>query len=241
MYVPNYVPEPEAMVGNVTQAPYNKRLMFIRETFYRFCLWVLVIALGAWVIPKEFAQDSRLLWIWALALALISVIRTIGRGKPWEVKTAPVQALICVGITALAARSATALHFPTWSILAGIGCFAVYAMLCGRDFSFVGGYVLALIASSTMIAFIMVEEALTSLESWQAILWNAFGLLYLVYDLASLMCRRKVNEVTAASVDLFRDIFNLFGWVPRVVMHWYRHRILNDLSFDLPFRKWLED
>jgi hypothetical protein len=241
MYVPNYVPEPEAMVGNVTQAPYNKRLMFIRETFYRFCLWVLVIALGAWVIPKEFAQDSRLLWIWALALALISVIRTIGRGKPWEVKTAHVQALICVGITALAARSATALHFPTWSILAGIGCFAVYAMLCGRDFSFVGGYVLALIASSTMIAFIMVEEALTSLESWQAILWNAFGLLYLVYDLASLMCRRKTNEVTAASVDLFRDIFNLFGWVPRVVMHWYRHRILNDLSFDLPFRKWLED
>ena len=114
-------------------------------------------------------------------------------------------------------------------------------MLCGRDFSFVGGYVLALIASSTMIAFIMVEEALTSLESWQAILWNAFGLLYLVYDLASLMCRRKTNEVTAASVDLFRDIFNLFGWVPRVVMHWYRHRILNDLSFDLPFRKWLED
>ena len=241
MYVPNYVPEPEAMAGNVTQAPYTKRLLFIRETFYRFCLWVLVIALGAWAIPSEFARESRFVWVWVLALALISLIRTIGRGKSWEVQTAPLQVLICVGITALAARTATTFHFPAWSILAGIGCFAVYAMLCGRDFSFVGGYVLALIASSTIIAFIMVEEALTSLESWQAILWNAFGLLYLVYDLASLMCRRKTNEVTAASVDLFRDVFNPFGWVPRVVMHWYRHRILNDLSFDLPFRKWLED
>ena len=241
MYVPNYVPEPEAMSGNVTQERYAKRLLFIRETFYRFCLWVLLISLGAWLIPKDFARDSRFVWVWASSLALISLIRTVGRGKQWEIKAAPFLAMVCIGTTALAARSATAFHFPAWSILAGIGCFALYAMLCGRDFSFVGGYVLALIASSTIIAFIMVEEALTSLQSWQAILWNAFALLYLVYDLASLMCRRKLAEVTAASVDLFRDIFNPFGWVPRVVMHWYRHRILNDLSFDLPFRNWLED
>ncbi|MEI7575475.1 MAG: hypothetical protein WCK51_01170 [Armatimonadota bacterium] len=241
MYVPNYVPEPEAMPGNVTQERYSKRLLFIRETFYRFCLWVLVIALLAWAIPTEFGREPRFGWLWLLSLALISLLRTFGRGTTWEVKSAPIQALVCIGTTALAARSATAFSFPAWSVLAGIGCFAVYAIFCGRDFSFVGGYVLALIASSTIIAFIMIEEALTSLQSWQAILWNAFALLYLVYDLASLMCRRKVTEVTAASVDLFRDIFNPFGWVPRVIMHWYRHRILNDLSFDLPFRRWLED
>lgn len=229
------------MPGNVTQEPYAKRLLFIRETFYRFCLWVLVIALVAWVIPAESVREPKFLFGWLGSLALVSLVRTLGRGRAWEVRTAPIQALICMGTTSVAARSATALSFPAWSVLAGIGCFALYAMLCGRDFSFVGGYVLALIASSTIIAFVMVEEALTSVQSWQAILWNGCALMYLVYDLAALMSRRKINEVTAASVDLFRDVFNLFGWVPRVIMHWYRHRILNDLSFDLPFRKWLED
>ena len=229
------------MPGNVTREPYAKRLKFIRETLYRFSTWVLVVTLLAWAIPREIARDSRLILVWVATIVAISLVRTIGRGKSWEVQTAPGQAVICIGTTALAARSATAFHVPAWSILAGIGCFVIYSMVCGRDFSFVGGYVLALISSSTIIAFVMVEEAMTSLQSWQAILWNAGALLYLVYDLASLMCRRKRNEVTAASVDLFRDILNPFGWIPRVVMHWYRHRILNDLSFDLPFRKWLED
>lgn len=241
MYVPNYVPEPEAMPGNVTQEPYARRLLFIRETLYRFGMWVLFITLIAWLLPKQFASDPKFLGVWLLSLGLLSLARTVGRGKIWEVRISPVLVLICISTTALAARTATVFHFPAWSILAGLGCFTLYAMICGRDFSFVGGYVLALIASSTIIAFVMVEEALTSLQSWQAILWNAFVLFYLVYDLASLMCRRKRDEVTAASVDLFRDIFNLCGWIPRVVMHWYRHRILNDISFDLPFRKWLED
>jgi hypothetical protein len=241
MYVPNYVPEPEAMPGNVTQEPYAARLRFIRQTLYRFTLWVLLIAVLAYVIPKGYAQDVRLIPAWAVTLAALSLVRTAGRGRSWEVSTAPIQAVIAIVSTALATRAMSFASFPVWSILVGIGCFVLYAMFCGRDFSYVGGYVLALIASSTVISFVMIEEGLTSIQSQQAILWNAGALFYLVYDLASLMCRRKVGEITAATVDLFRDVFNLFGWVPRVIMHWHRHRILNDLSFELPFRNWLED
>jgi hypothetical protein len=109
-------------------------------------------------------------------------------------------------------------------------------MLCGRDFSFVGGFTLSLIFSSVFIALVMVGEQMTSRQSTYALLWNAVGLFYLVYDLAALLSRRKSNESWASVVDLYRDVFNFIGYFPRVLIHWNRHRILNDLSIDNPFR-----
>ena len=82
----------------------------------------------------------------------------------------------------------------------------------------------------------MVEEGMSSQRSTQALLWNAVGLFYLVYDLASLLSRRKSDESWASVVDLYRDVFNFLGYFPRVMIHWNRHRILNDLNIDNPFR-----
>ena len=75
MYVPNYVPEPEAMPGNVTQEPYAARLRFIRQTLYRFTLWVLLIAVLAYVIPTGYAIDVRLIPAWAVTQGIPPVFR----------------------------------------------------------------------------------------------------------------------------------------------------------------------
>jgi hypothetical protein len=53
--------------------------------------------------------------------------------------------------------------------------------------------------------------------------------VYFAYDLASLMSRRRRGEEAAAVVDLYRDVFNVFGYVPRVIAHWHRHRIWQDV------------
>ena len=82
----------------------------------------------------------------------------------------------------------------------------------------------------------MVEEGMTSQRSAQALIWNSVGLFYMVYDLAALMSRRKTTEAWASVVDLYRDVFNFMGYFPRVLIHWNRHRILNDWSIDNPFR-----
>ena len=235
MFVPNYVPEPEQIPGNVTKEAYANRLTFIRQVLSRYIGSVgIVVGLGL-ILPRNLELKPISLGL-AVLLLLVSGIRSILRGTDLEPKmTTLMLPPVLIGF-ALATRTWTAAQFPAWSILAGISCFGIYAALCGRDFSFVGGYTLSLIVSSVFIAFVMVEEGMSSMRCGQAILWNAAGLLYLVYDLAALMSRRKSTEGWASVVDLYRDVFNFIGYFPRVLIHWNRHRILNDLSIDNPFR-----
>lgn len=237
MFVPNYVPEPEQIPGSVTKEAYSDRLRFIRRVLYSFIGSIgCVVGVGL-LIPKDFPNLPLPATI-ALLLALffISGIRSLFRGTDQEQKLTSYTLPIIILVFAYATKTWTAEHFPAWSILAGISCFGIYAMFCGRDFSFVGGFTLSLIVSSVFIAFVMVEEGMSTQRSVQALLWNAGGLFYLVYDLAALLSRRKASEGWAAVVDLYRDVFNFLGYFPRVLIHWNRHRILNDLSIENPFR-----
>ena len=235
MYVPNYVPEPEQIPGNVTKEPYSLRLKFIRQVLSRFIGSVgIVVGIGLF-LPKNIEVIPVTVAL-LVVLFVVSGIRTFLRGTDLEPKLTNISLPLVIIIFALATRSWTAVHFPAWSILSGIACFGIYAAVCGKDFSFVGGYTLALIVSSVFIACVMVEEGMSSQRSGQALIWNAVGLFYLVYDLAALLSRRKPKESWASVVDLYRDIFNFVGYFPRVMIHWNRHRILNDLSIDNPFR-----
>jgi hypothetical protein len=235
MYVPNYVPEPEQIPGSVTKEPYSERLRFIRRVLSCFIGSVSIIVGIGLLVPKTIALVPITVGLLAV-LFLVSGIRSILRGTDLEPKLTTYALPIVIAMFAFATRSWTAAHFPAWSILAGISCFGIYAAFCGRDFSFVGGFTLSLIVSSVFIAFVMVEEGMTSQRSAQALVWNSGGLFYLVYDLAALMSRRKANEGWASVVDLYRDVFNFMGYFPRVLIHWNRHRILNDWSIDNPFR-----
>ena len=235
MFVPNYVPEPEQIPGNVTTLAYSERLRYIRQVLKCFIGSVgFIVGIGL-LIPKQIGMVPATVGL-LIALFLVSGIRSFLRGTELEPKlTAYSLPIVIIGF-AIATRAWTAAHLPAWSILAGIACFGIYAWVCGRDFSFVGGYTLSLIVSSVFIALVMVEEGMTSQRSAQALIWNASGLTYLVYDLAALLSRRKPAEALPAVVDLYRDVFNFMGYFPRVLIHWNRHRILNDLSIDNPFR-----
>lgn len=115
--------------------------------------------------------------------------------------------------------------YPLWGIAFGLGSAVIYSKACGRDFSFVGQYLLALITSSSVLAVYAVWQALPPSTSAFLLGVNALYLLYYVYDSASLLARRRVNEEAAAVVDLYRDVFNIFGYVVRVARHWKKHRI----------------
>lgn len=234
MYIPNYIPEPDAIPENVTKEKYALRLVFIRQVVARFGLCIALIS-GMVSFVSRPPLVPTVLALLSL-IAVCSLTRTLLRTKSKEYKVAESQlGLLVLGYLALTA-ALLGVQFPVWSLLFGFGCFFVYTAFCGRDFSFVGAYTLSVIVSSVLIASLAVFEHISPLTSAKALGWNAVGLLYVVYDLAALMSRRRKHETWAAVADLFRDVLNVFGYSYRVVRHWRRHRILNDFTPENPFK-----
>lgn len=223
MYVPNYVPDPIEIPGNVTEEPYLARVAFIKRVAAMHCITLLIVGAVAY---SPIALPAKSAW-WPLAVMILglAVIRVALRRGPREAGVSSwllVPLLFAVG---LALNPVQASGFPLWTTILGPGFALIYCMLCGRDFSFMGQYLLCLIASSTAIAALAVGASSILDHARYALLVNAAYLTYWVYDLASLLARRRLGEEIAAVVDLYRDVLNIFGYVARCIGHWRKHRI----------------
>ena len=224
MIVPNYVPDPLEVPNNVTEERFPLRLQFIRRVMLIHLGTVLMVA---GLSTQAFPQVG-LVWAslgLAIVLIFLDVWRILARSSQSEA-TVSLALLPCVVVLmGWVAAEAQRIGFPVWSPAVGVVCAFLYAAVCGRDFSFVGCYFLAWIVSSVAIAGRVVWLGLPAHLAVLALAANTLYLFYFLYDLASLMARRRIGEFGAAVVDLYRDIFNIFGFAVRCVRHWRKHRI----------------
>jgi FtsH-binding integral membrane protein len=224
VHVPNFIPQQLEVPGNVTLAPWGEKVAFLRRvTAWHFGSVAAVIALACAPLPIVSLQIG--LGTLGAALALLCVVRIVTRGTEWDQRISA--SLLPLILLPLAAVIVT-LHragYPVWAPLAGLGAATLYTVFCRRDFSFIGQYLLSLIASEVGLAIVAPILGMPpALAAW-AMGVNAAYLLFYCYDLASLMSRRRGGEALAASVDLYRDVLNVFGWLVRCIRHWRRHRI----------------
>jgi hypothetical protein len=224
MYVPNYVPEPLEVPDNVTQQPYKFRLQYIRRVSLLHFASLLLVGLigysGATMLPLYVAAISVGVLILLLALLRIAI-----RGSRSEAIVSTALLPVLLTLLGMVVSGVQARGYPMWVMILGPGFALIYTVLCGRDFSFVGQYLLALIASSVAIAWIATYAPFTRSGAIFALTANAAYLSYYVYDLASLLARRRQGEELGAVVDLYRDVVNVFGYVVRIMNHWRRHKI----------------
>lgn len=223
MYVPNYVPDPIEIPGNVTEEPYRVRVAYVKRVaslHFVSLLIVLGIAYNPPLLPDHLSW-----WPLAVLILTLAVLRVALRRGPREAGVSTFLLLPLLLAVGIALQPIQNHGFPLWTILLGPGFGLIYAMLCGRDFSFLGQYLLSLIASNTAIAALWVGAPGTVEGARYALLANSAYLSYWVYDLASLLARRRTGEELAAVVDLYRDILNFFGYIARCIGHWRKHRI----------------
>ena len=151
MYVPNYMPEPIEVPGNVTTEKYAIRLVFIRRVIWLHLVSMVLIACAMSLpMPHRGIESTGLTLVGFLVILDIVRIRTRGgREEPWLSCAffAPVIVLVAALLRELDAH-----QFPVWAFFVGPPCVALYSGVCGRDFSFVGGFFLSLIASSLIVA-----------------------------------------------------------------------------------------
>jgi hypothetical protein len=155
----------------------------------------------------------------------MSLARTLIASRKWEIA---VSFFLLVAFLVLLGDVAGGLNDAGWPVeapAAGIGAAVLYSLLCGRDLSYVGMFVLSAIASTTALCLIYIGAGATLGTVAIAIGLNLAVLLYFVYDIAALLSRRRLGEELGAVADLYRDLLNVFGYSIRVVRHWQTHRI----------------
>ena len=224
MIVPNYIPEPLEVPGNVAEHPYLLRLVFIRRVALLHLGSLVVISLLTnLAFPHTGLQTACL----ALAICLtgLDLVRIALRGKPSEGKISALCLPVVLILVAWGIRETSLGGWPVFPPLIGASCVVIYAVLAGRDFSFMGCCLLSLIASTVAVAgFANIAEYDRTRAAF-ALGSNALFVIYWVYDMASLLSRRRPGEEFAAVVDLYRDVFNFFGYAVRMVKHWQKHKI----------------
>jgi hypothetical protein len=226
LIVPNYIPEPLEVPGNIAEQGYAIRLQFLRRVTWLFSLSVVLESAASRIDIPSLGLPYALILL-AVVLLGLEVWRIATRGKRLESIVSGVVLPLPVLATALLAREVRDLGWPVWPVIVGVLCMLAYTQLCGRDYSFIGNFLLSLIASSVVVAGVGTTLDLSSAQITFGMILNAIVLGYVLYDLASLMSRRRWDEQTAAVTDIYRDVFNFLGYFVRVFRHWRKHRLLS--------------
>ncbi len=224
MYVPNYVPEPIEISDNVTLRPYSQRVTFLRRVLaLHFATLGILAGLAALHGPNISLPTAGVQVV--VYLLVLSILRIRTRGTRYDALFSnALFPFLLIGLS-FVIRDWVEAGLPLWALLIGAFCALMYALLCGRDYSFVGQWFLSMIVSSVVIAGIINAVGFDAVRATQALALNMGYLTYVVYDSASLLARRRIGEELTAVVDLYRDVLNFGGYTVRCLRHWKKHRI----------------
>jgi len=223
VYVQPYFPEPETVPGNAADTPYDVRLAFIKKvTWIHFWLCVVILLVGVY-LPSPIPLKSAA-WNAAGCWLLLSALRNLHR-SPLDRLFTPIA---FVGFALMLAWTLQLVN-PTYDAFLVLGTpiafAAAYTAFCGRDYSFMGNFMISGIATVLFLVglFKLKGEAWPSLGIQIAV---SLGVLFFyVYDLASLLQRRRLSEGFLAAVDIFRDVLNFLTYGFRVIEHWKKFRV----------------
>lgn len=216
-----YFPEPIVVSKNVATERYIVRLSFVRAVLAGHSLSVVAIAAIAILYEPTLAITTQWILLFACLLALTFVRRFLN-GRSLDGVLSFFLLLPTLFSLGCLASTLTESGAPVWILGLGYLICSVYGALCGRDYSFVGQFVITTIVLST----ILVVTVLFRVVYWEdALFWEFITLSYIfffIYDLAALLSRRRLGEEPAAVADLYRDLLNFSTYSVRIFLHWKR-------------------
>lgn len=221
MFVPSYVPQPIVISDNVSLERYMVRLGFIRRVLTIFLGSLMMIG-GISKLPIDLPIESTASASVAILLGMI-LVRRLARGRWMEVIVSTGMLLVFLAAAGLLARAVSHMGVAMWPPLVTIAIAWAYAMLCGRDLSFMTLFFLPLLLSSAIWIAAIATGICPGWSIPAALLANTAVLIYVVYDLSMLLSRRRLGEEMGAVADLYRDMFNFTTYYFRVKSHWKRY------------------
>lgn len=220
---PPLFPEPIQVGQSVSQASYDARITFVKRTLYPFLLTLLASAILGKVVPPFLDLQSNLAAALTTLVTITLTRRFFVRG-PLETAASATGLILCLALTTNLFCLADEAGLPVVLFTAQLLIMLVYTLLCGRDFSFVG---FAAIPTLTTLAISGLTAVFGLTHPGHVIpglaLHALFG-LYISYDLAMIMKRRRPQEQISAVADFYRDLLNIFTYPFRVFQHWQKYQ-----------------
>ena len=225
MPIQPFFPEPVTVSGNVAEAKHKVRVGFVRRVVLGHFLSALLVFLSGWLVPP-LIQFQVAAALFVLGLVVLSMQRRLlnGGGKD------NVSSLLILVPTLFSLGQAL---FQTgsggWPVVllgSAVVGLALYATLCGNDFSYIGQF---LICSFTTIGTAAVVFGLGKCDWIHAVIGSTAAVTYLfyfAYDLSMIVKRRRLGEEVAAVADLYRDLLNIVTYAPKVYFHWRKFRFI---------------
>ncbi|MDX2065952.1 MAG: hypothetical protein SFX74_09445 [Fimbriimonadaceae bacterium] len=226
MIIPDYIPEPLEVPGNVHDGPYAERVTFNRRVALTFTGCVGAAALVSQWLPQsdrpahEMATNALAGPCFVAWCGLLALLRIEYRGTQPETRAMS----LSLPITGTLFGWLLATYPALMAIPVGSAVFCAVLLLSGRDFSHPFGAVVTALAVGAMHPII--PHAPEPGRWWALVI---LGVTYFTFDFWCLAYRRRADEPIAAAHDLFRDYLNILGYVVRVIRHWRRHRLWQDL------------
>ena len=225
MHIQPYFPEPIEVTKNAASERYIVTLSYVRAVMAGHFISALAVAgVALFLEPTLDVQSAAVVFFGSLLLLTIG--RRLLHGG-W-LDNAVSLLLLAPTVWSLGALVRIGLDagMPVW--IPGVAYLyaSVYGALCGRDFSFVGQFVITL---GALTATVVSALALGIVDLGDAFLWSFIALVYAfyyIYDLAALLSRRRLGEEPAAVADLYRDMLNVLTYSVRVYLHWRRYRFV---------------
>jgi hypothetical protein len=171
-------------------------------------------AYSAWVLPSKVSAWLGL----GAALGLTAVRRWIGDavlGRSLVLVLGAACVFSLAGLLRHGGVPASPLVVPSAAV-------ALYALFCGRDFSYLGLGTLSLAASAA--TFGVMSSGRGAAWFWTTLALTAAWLFYVCYDLSMIVKRRRASEVAGGVADLYCDLLNWTTYPFRVWAHWRRYR-----------------
>ena len=224
MFIPPYFPEPIVVPNNVSDAPYDPRLGFIRQVVALHALSGLATTALAFYIPWSLTLTESLIVFFA-CLTGHSLLRLAWGGRRTEGILSPALLPFTLVATALLGRALHAEGWPIFALPIGLLGATAYVAVAGRDFSFIGQYVIAGLFTILGCFGANWYDPRAMPHPWLGSFLGLAALAYYVYDLAMVLKRRRIDERLCAVSDLHCDLLNAFSYPIRVFHHWRKFSI----------------
>ena len=144
MFIPPYFPEPIIVPRNVADQPYDSRLRFIQQVVALHAICGGLATLVAMYVPLKASLDQTVA-AFLSCLVIHSLLRFVWGGRRIERNLNLILLPFTIVSTGLLGRELHRIDWPMVALPIGLLGAAAYVLFAGRDFSFVGQYVLAVL------------------------------------------------------------------------------------------------